>query len=42
LVNAYEEGATNWMAPSFDPETKLFYVNAQQGFTVYYLALNAD
>jgi len=42
LVNAYEEGATNWMAPSFDPETKLFYVNAQQGFTVYYLALNGD
>ncbi|MBV9502812.1 MAG: acido-empty-quinoprotein group A [Acidobacteriaceae bacterium] len=42
LVNAYEEGATNWMAPSFDPETKLFYVNAQQGFTVYYLTLNAN
>jgi len=41
LVEAYEEGATNWMAPSFDPDTKLFYVNAQQGFTLYYLALNA-
>ena len=30
LVAAGEEGATNWMAPSFDPETKLFYVNAQR------------
>jgi acido-empty-quinoprotein group A len=42
LVQAYEEGATNWMAPSFDPETQLFYVNAQRGFTVYYLNLNAS
>jgi acido-empty-quinoprotein group A len=42
LVQAYEEGATNWMAPSFDPETQLFYVNAQRGFTVYYLSLNAS
>ncbi len=41
LVAAAEEGATNWMAPSFDPETKLFYVNAQEGFMLYYLALNA-
>jgi alcohol dehydrogenase (cytochrome c) len=42
LVHAYEEGATNWMAPSFDPETKLFYVNAFQGFMVYYLILNQN
>ena len=42
LVAAYEEGATNWMAPSFDPDTKLFYVNAQEGFTLYYLTLNAN
>jgi alcohol dehydrogenase (cytochrome c) len=40
LVHAYEEGATNWMAPSFDPQTKLLYVNAFQGFMVYYLILN--
>jgi alcohol dehydrogenase (cytochrome c) len=40
LVEAYEEGATNWMAPSFDPQTQLFYVNAQQGFTLYYLTLD--
>ncbi len=42
LVHAYEEGATNWMAPSFDPETKLFYVNAFEGFIVYYLILNQN
>lgn len=42
LVRAADEGATNWMAPSFDPETKLFYVNAQEGFGLYYLMLNAN
>lgn len=42
LVAASDEGATNWMAPSFDPETKLFYVNAQEGFRMYYLLLNAN
>ena len=41
FVAAADEGATNWMAPSFDPETKLFYVNAEEGFMLYYLALNA-
>lgn len=40
LVAAYEEGATNWMAPSFDPQTQLFYVTAFEGFTMYYLNLN--
>ena len=42
LVEAAEEGATNWMAPSFDPQTGLFYVNAQQGFGMYYLTLGAN
>ncbi len=42
LVAMAGEGATNWMAPSFDPETKLFYVNAAQGFMMYYLTLNAN
>ncbi len=42
LVRAADEGATNWMAPSFDPETKLFYVNAQEGFGLYYLTLNKN
>jgi alcohol dehydrogenase (cytochrome c) len=41
LVHLYADGGTNWMAPSFDPQTGLFYVNAQTGFTEYYLNLNA-
>ena len=42
LVHSFFDGATNWMAPSFDPQTKLFYVNAQSGFTLYYLELGSD
>jgi alcohol dehydrogenase (cytochrome c) len=42
LVEAYGEGATNWMSPSFDPDTSLFYVNAFDGFMLYYLALNQN
>ena len=30
------------MAPSFDPETKLFYVNAARGTSLWYLTLDAD
>jgi alcohol dehydrogenase (cytochrome c) len=30
-------GGTNWMPPSFDPETGLFYVNATRGYSVAYL-----
>jgi alcohol dehydrogenase (cytochrome c) len=42
LVEAYRDGATNWMSPSFDPQTKLFYVNAQRGFSIFYLDLDAN
>ncbi len=42
LVRAYTEGATNWQAPSFDPQTGLFYVNAEDGFTIYYLTLDEN
>lgn len=41
LVEANMDGATNWMAPSFDPQTGLFYVNAQKAYSVWYLLLNA-
>ena len=37
LVEPTSDGGTNWMAPSFDPQTGLFYVNARRGFSVYYL-----
>jgi alcohol dehydrogenase (cytochrome c) len=29
--------ATNWMSPSYSPATGLFYVNAVEGFGIYYL-----
>jgi acido-empty-quinoprotein group A len=36
LVEPGSDGATNWMAPSFDPETNLFYVTARRIFSIYY------
>ena len=30
-------GGTNWLPPSFDPETQLFYVNATRGYSLAYL-----
>lgn len=42
LLEGASGGGTNWMPPSFDPETKLFYVNAQEGFTVWYLSLDEN
>jgi alcohol dehydrogenase (cytochrome c) len=42
LLHSDEGGGTNWQAPSFDPETKLFYVNAETGFTVFYLSLGSN
>ena len=29
-------GATNWMAPSFSPETGLFYVDSHRSYSIYY------
>ena len=42
LLQGSSNGGTNWMSPSFDPETKLFYVNAQEGYSFWYLALDAE
>ena len=36
LVAPGSDGATNWMAPSFDPQTGLFFINARRIFSVYY------
>jgi alcohol dehydrogenase (cytochrome c) len=36
LLAPGSDGATNWMAPSFDPQTGLFFVNARRIFSVYY------
>lgn len=37
LVEPASDGSTNWMAPSFDPQTGLFYVNARRVFSIFYL-----
>lgn len=36
LVEPSSDGGTNWMAPSFDPQTHLFYVNCRRIFSVFY------
>jgi alcohol dehydrogenase (cytochrome c) len=36
LVEPSTDGGTNWMAPSFDPQTGLFYVNARRAFSIFY------
>ena len=37
LVEPASGGGTNWMAPSFDPQTGLFYVTATRTFSIFYL-----
>jgi alcohol dehydrogenase (cytochrome c) len=37
LVHNSESGATNWMSPSFNPKTGLFYVSAWHGYSIWYL-----
>lgn len=36
LVEPGSDGSTNWMSPSFDPQTGLFYVTARRIFSVFY------
>lgn len=37
LISVPAGGASNWMPPSFDPDTGLFYVQATRGYSVNYL-----
>ncbi len=37
LVTPDASGGTNWFAPSFSPQTGLFYVNATRSFSIFYL-----
>ena len=37
LVSPASGGATNWPAPSFSPETGLFYVGSNRTFSMFYL-----
>jgi len=36
LVEPASDGATNWMAPSFDPDSGLFYVIARRVISIFY------
>jgi alcohol dehydrogenase (cytochrome c) len=37
LVAPNQGGAANWPPPSFDPRTGLFYVNATDAYSIYYV-----
>ncbi len=37
LVSPGSDGATNWLAPSFDPNTGLFYVSARRLWSIFYM-----
>ncbi|MGI4755345.1 MAG: acido-empty-quinoprotein group A [Janthinobacterium lividum] len=41
LVHAVANGVTNWYPPSYDPQTGLFYLNGQEGWSFWYSALDA-
>jgi alcohol dehydrogenase (cytochrome c) len=42
LVSPNQGGAANWQSPTFSPQTGLFYVNATQAYSVYYLYDTSD
>jgi alcohol dehydrogenase (cytochrome c) len=42
LIDIPIQGATNWPPPSYDPETKLFYVNGSEGYGIAYLYDTSD
>jgi len=42
LVSPSSNGATNWPAPSYDPETGLFYVGSSRSYSMYYLTDTDD
>jgi acido-empty-quinoprotein group A len=37
IASPDSDGATNYPAPSFDPDTNLFYVNETYSYSIYYL-----
>ena len=37
LVSPGSDGATNWLAPSFNPEAQLFYVSARRLWSIFYM-----
>ena len=41
LVSPGSGGATNWMAPSYSPDTGLFYLSARRAWSVFYMTADA-
>ncbi|MGH9618261.1 MAG: acido-empty-quinoprotein group A [Bryobacteraceae bacterium] len=37
LVSPSSSGVTNWLAPSYDPQTGLFYVSARRTWSMFYM-----
>ncbi len=37
LVSPGSDGATNWLAPSFDPQTGMLYVSARRLWSIFYM-----
>ncbi len=37
LVSPGSDGATNWMAPSFDPKSGLFFVSSRRIWSIFYM-----
>lgn len=42
LVSPNQGGATNWQPPSFNPKTGLFYTDATEAYSVYYIFDTGD
>jgi alcohol dehydrogenase (cytochrome c) len=40
LIHPDNQGGTNWFAPSFDPQTGLFYVNAREDYSTLFVKGN--
>ena len=41
LVTPNQAGAANWPPPSFDPQTGLFYIDATDAYSIYYIYDNS-
>lgn len=40
LIDSASFGGTDWMPPSYDPQTREIYVTAREGYSLWYLALD--
>lgn len=42
LIYPDNQGGTNWFNPSFNPQTNLFYVNARDGYSTFFVKGDQD